>query len=80
MLPWTFFSSALADSSNSIADSASLISKVYFPRLTVPMAAVGVGFVDFAINLAMLIALLKPIRAVSVSPVLAFGGSETSRF
>ena len=58
MLPWTFFSNALADSSNSIVGSANLISKVYFPRLIVPMATVGVAFVDFAINFVMLVVLM----------------------
>jgi lipopolysaccharide transport system permease protein len=58
MLPWTFFSSALADTSNSIVGSANLISKVYFPRLIVPMAAVGVAFVDFTINFVMMVALM----------------------
>jgi lipopolysaccharide transport system permease protein len=58
MLPWTFVSSALADSSNSIVGSASLITKVYFPRLIVPLAVVGVGLVDFAINFVMLITLM----------------------
>ena len=58
MLPWTFFSSALVDASNSLISSANLVSKVYFPRLIVPMAAVGVAFVDFLINFAMLVALM----------------------
>jgi lipopolysaccharide transport system permease protein len=58
MLPWTFFSSSLADASSSIVGSANLISKVYFPRLIVPMAAVGVALVDFAINFIMLVALM----------------------
>jgi lipopolysaccharide transport system permease protein len=58
MLPWTLFSSALADASNSVVGSANLISKVYFPRLIVPMAAAGVAFVDFAINFMMLVALM----------------------
>src|SRR5437773_9135004 len=58
MLPWTFFSSALADASSSLLGNANLISKVYFPRLIVPMAAVGVAFVDFIINFAMLVALI----------------------
>ena len=58
MLPWTFFSSALAESSNSIVGSGNLISKVYFPRLIVPMATVAVGLVDFAINLVMLATLM----------------------
>jgi lipopolysaccharide transport system permease protein len=58
MLPWSFLSSALTDSSNSMVGSASLISKVYFPRLIVPLAAAGIGFVDFAINFMMLVALM----------------------
>jgi lipopolysaccharide transport system permease protein len=58
MLPWTFFSNALADASNSVVGSANLITKVYFPRLIVPMAAAGVAFVDFAINFMMLVALM----------------------
>jgi lipopolysaccharide transport system permease protein len=58
MLPWTFFSSAIADSSNSIVSSGNLINKVYFPRLIVPMATVGVAFVDFAINFVMLVVLM----------------------
>jgi homopolymeric O-antigen transport system permease protein len=58
MLPWTLFSSVLADSSSSLVGNANLISKVYFPRLIVPVAAVGVAFVDFAINFMMLVALM----------------------
>ena len=58
MLPWTFFSGALSAASNSIVGSAHLISKVYFPRLIVPMATVGVALVDFAINFMMLVALM----------------------
>src|SRR3954454_6989644 len=42
MLPWTFFSSALSDGSSSLLGNANLISKVSFPRLIVPMAALGV--------------------------------------
>ena len=64
MLPWTFFSNALADSSNSIVGSGSLISKVYFPRLIVPMATIGVGLVDFAINFVMLATLMIWYRFV----------------
>jgi lipopolysaccharide transport system permease protein len=58
MLPWTLFSSALADASNSVVGNANLISKVYFPRLIVPLATVGVAFVDFAINFIMLVVLM----------------------
>jgi len=58
MMPWTFFSSALSDTSNSLVGSGNLISKVYFPRLIVPMAAVGVAFVDFTINFVILVGLM----------------------
>ena len=58
MLPWTFFSTALADASNSLVSNANLISKVYFPRLIVPIAAVMVAFVDFLISFAILVALM----------------------
>src|SRR5262245_16313934 len=51
-LPWTLFSTALVDASNSLLSNASLISKVYFPRLIVPAAAVIVAFIDFLISFA----------------------------
>jgi lipopolysaccharide transport system permease protein len=55
MLPWTFFSTALADASNSLVINSNLVSKVYFPRLIVPTATVVVAFVDFLISFAILI-------------------------
>ncbi len=58
MLPWTFFSTALSDASNSLVSNANLISKVYFPRLIVPIATVVVAFVDFLISFTMLVALM----------------------
>lgn len=54
MLPWSFFSAALTDASNSVIGNAHLVSKVYFPRLIVPIAAVMVAFVDFLIGFAIL--------------------------
>lgn len=58
MLPWTFFSTALSDASNSLVGSANLISKVYFPRLIVPTATILVAFVDFMISFAILAAMM----------------------
>jgi lipopolysaccharide transport system permease protein len=58
MLPWSFFATGLSDASNSLIGNANLISKVYFPRLIVPIAAVMVAFVDFLIGFAILIALM----------------------
>ena len=49
MLPWQFFASALMDSSNSLVADASLITKIYFPRLIIPVSAVFVGLIDLLI-------------------------------
>jgi homopolymeric O-antigen transport system permease protein len=58
LLPWSFFATALSDASNSLIGNAHLISKVYFPRLIVPIAAVMVAFVDFLISFAILVTLM----------------------
>ncbi len=58
VLPWQFFSSALSESSMSLVSNASLVSKVYFPRLLVPAAAVTAAFADFLITLALLAGLM----------------------
>ncbi|MFN7930775.1 MAG: ABC transporter permease, partial [Blastocatellia bacterium] len=54
MLPWQFFSTALSESSNSLIGNANLISKVYFPRLIVPVSSVITSFVDFLITLVLM--------------------------
>ncbi|MBD6617913.1 ABC transporter permease [Komarekiella sp. 'clone 1'] len=58
MLPWQFFSNALGECSNSLISNANLISKVYFPRLIVPISAVTVSFVDFMISGMILLGLM----------------------
>lgn len=58
MLPWQFFSNALSDSSNSLTVNSNLLSKVYFPRLLVPMSSVIVSFVDFLISGMVLLGLM----------------------
>lgn len=58
MLPWTFFSTALAEASNSLVSNSNLISKVYFPRLIVPTASVVVAFVDFLISFTILVVMM----------------------
>jgi len=58
MLPWTLFASGLSDASNSVINSANLITKVYFPRLIVPTATVVVALVDFLISFCMLLLLM----------------------
>lgn len=58
LLPWTFFQNAITSSSNSLVGNANLITKVYFPRIIIPAAAVGAGLVDFAISFVILGALM----------------------
>jgi homopolymeric O-antigen transport system permease protein len=54
LLPWQLFAGALSDSSNSLIGNASLISKVYFPRLLIPASAVLVSLVDFLVSFVLL--------------------------
>ena len=58
ILPWTFFSSSLSEASNSLINNEKLITKVYFPRLIVPIATIVVAFVDFLISFCILLALM----------------------
>lgn len=54
LVPWTLFANALSNGSNSLVAEQKLLSKVYFPRLIVPTAAVLSGLVDFVIALGLL--------------------------
>jgi lipopolysaccharide transport system permease protein len=58
MLPWHFFAVALSESSNSLVGNANLISKIYFPRLIIPVSTLLVGLVDFFISFIILCGLL----------------------
>jgi len=58
MLPWTFFASSFSDASNSLIGNSNLISKVYFPRLIIPVASVFVSLVDFIISFVILLFLM----------------------
>lgn len=62
MLPWTLFSSALTESSNSLISNANLIGKVYFPRLIVPAATIVAALIDFLIGLVILIGMMAYYR------------------
>lgn len=58
MVPWTFFSSTLTDSANSLLTNASMINKVYFPRLVLPLSSIFSKGVDFVIAFVLLIGFL----------------------
>jgi lipopolysaccharide transport system permease protein len=62
LLPWTFFATAMANAGNSVVGSERLITKIYFPRLAVPLAAVGAAVVDFCIAFLMLVVLMAYYR------------------
>lgn len=75
LLPWIFFSHGLGQASNSLVGSASLLKKVYFPRLIVPVAAVLGGLVDFAVSFLVLIGMMfwygiQPGLGVLLLPLL----------
>jgi lipopolysaccharide transport system permease protein len=54
LIPWTFFASAINSASNSVAGSGGLVTKIYFPRLTLPLSAIGAVIFDFLISLGLL--------------------------
>jgi lipopolysaccharide transport system permease protein len=54
LLPWQLFATSLASASNSLVGSGTLLRKVYFPRLIIPLASVGVALMDFAVSLLLL--------------------------
>ena len=58
LLPWTYFATALQNSTNTIVDNQRLITKVYFPRLALPLSSVLSGLVDFGISFLMFVAMM----------------------
>lgn len=62
LVPWTFFSNGLNQSSNSLIASANLLKKVYFPRLAIPIATVLAGVVDFILAFLVLLLLIVYYR------------------
>jgi lipopolysaccharide transport system permease protein len=70
LVPWTFFANGLGQSSNSLVGSANLITKVYFPRLTIPIASVLSGIVDFALAFVVLLGMMIYYRMMPTLNVL----------
>ncbi|MEX2027810.1 MAG: ABC transporter permease, partial [Pirellulaceae bacterium] len=69
LLPWTFFSTAISQGAQSVVSSERLITKIYFPRLAIPFASVGVAIVDLVIASGLLLALMAWYR-VPMSPTV----------
>lgn len=62
MLPWQLFSAGLSESGTSLVTSSALITKVYFPRLIIPLSALFTSLVDFAISLIVVFAVMAFYR------------------
>jgi lipopolysaccharide transport system permease protein len=58
LLPWMYFAAALQNATNTIVENQRVITKVYFPRLALPLASVLSGLVDFAVSFAMFVVLM----------------------
>jgi len=58
LLPWQFFSGGISSSGNSLIANSHLISKVYFPRMIIPAASLGAGFLDFLIAFVILLIMM----------------------
>jgi lipopolysaccharide transport system permease protein len=71
LLPWQLFSFSLTNSSQSLVGSQNLVSKVYFPRLIIPIASVLPGLVDFVISFLVLIGMLLYYQIPFTARILA---------
>lgn len=58
LLPWTFFAAAISASGQSLVSSSNLVSKVYFPRLIIPLSSVGSGLVDLLVSTLILLLMM----------------------
>ena len=70
LLPWQFFAHSMSASSQSIVGSASIISKVYFPRLIIPTSAVISGTIDFCISFVILIGMMVWYKIVPTANIV----------
>lgn len=70
LLPWQLFSNILSETSNSLIANSNLISKVYFPRMIVPLSTTIVSLIDFAISVALLVILMIAYNFVPSSNIV----------
>jgi lipopolysaccharide transport system permease protein len=75
MVAWTFFATAMGNAGASVVNSERLITKIYFPRLAVPLSAVGAAVVDFLIASALLVVMMifrgaRPGMSILMLPLI----------
>ena len=78
LVPWMFFSNAIATAGQSVVANQTLVTRIYFPRLIIPMGAVASGLVDFAISFVMLVLMMAwygvaPGWSCALVPLLMLG-------
>ncbi len=74
LLPWTYFATALQNSTNTVVDHQRVITKVYFPRVLLPLSAVLSGLVDFAFGLVVFLGLILYYGIVPTASALLLPG------
>jgi lipopolysaccharide transport system permease protein len=70
LVPWTYFSNAVSEGAASLIGNANMISKIYFPRLILPLSLVAARLVDFAIALVILVGVMAWYRIVPQPTVI----------
>ncbi len=83
LVPWTYLVNVLTQSSNSVVSNRAVITRVYFPRLVIPMTTVMTGLLDFAIAFAMLLGMMfyygiTPSAAILTLPFFLLLGITTA--
>jgi lipopolysaccharide transport system permease protein len=71
LLPWQFFSTAFAETANSVVGNGYMVTKIYFPRLLLPFSSIAVAFVDFMVSFLFLVAIMAWYRVVPSVNVIA---------
>ena len=72
LLPWTYFSGALQNATSVVVEQQRVITKVYFPRLVLPLSAVVAGLVDFSIGFVVFLVMMAYYRIVPSLPIFFF--------
>jgi lipopolysaccharide transport system permease protein len=70
LLPWMYFATAMQSATNVVVEQQRVITKIYFPRVVLPIAAVLAGLLDFAISFAVLLALMAYYRMAPTGAVI----------
>lgn len=70
LLPWQFFANSMRSSSSSVVGKATILTKIYFPRLIIPTSAVITGVIDFSISFAILLSMMAWYRIIPTINIL----------